>query len=63
MLTLSATCLAIAVADEAGTLRLSVREGRFGQFVAIEDDRGLIEIAADMAEATARVRAVRQRIA
>lgn len=63
MITLSATCLAIALADKAGTLRLSEREGRFGSFVAIEDEVGLIEVSLDWAEANERVRAIRERVA
>ena len=63
MLTLTATCLAIAVADKAGQLRLVEREGRFGSFVAIEDNCGTIEVADDMREAEARVAAIRERVA
>lgn len=59
MLSLSATCLAIALADKHGTLRLVERQSRFGDtFVAIEDDRGVIEVANDMAEAQRRVAGV-----
>lgn len=59
MFTLSATCLAIALASKAGTLRLVERPSRLGGvFVAIEDDRGVIEVASDMAEAVARVASV-----
>jgi hypothetical protein len=61
---LSATCLAIAVADRAGLLRLVERPNRFGgSFIAIEDEIGLIEVAADMAEANKRVGEIRQRVA
>jgi hypothetical protein len=63
MITLSATCLAIALADKAGTLRLVDREGRIGPFVAIEDEVGLIEIAMSRKEADERVRAIRERVA
>jgi hypothetical protein len=61
MLVLSATCLAIALADQAGTLRFE--EGRNarleamgldGSYVAILDDVGLIEIADNMAAAEKR---------
>ncbi len=58
MRTLSATCLAIALAHKAGTLRLVEREGRFGTFVCVEDDFGLIEVQDDMAQANARVAAL-----
>ena len=63
-LSLSATCLAIALADERGTLRLIEREDRFGDtFIAIADDHGTIEVAEDMASAEARINALRQRAA
>lgn len=60
MLVFSATCAAIALADQAGTLRLVETQGRFGPFVAICDEVGLIEVANDMAEAQARVEGVRR---
>lgn len=59
MLTLSATCLAIALADKAGTLRLVTRVGRVGPYIAIEDDNGIIEVALDQAEADARLASIR----
>lgn len=59
MLTLSATCLSIALAHKAGTLRLVERTSRFGgTFIAIEDDRGVIEVAADTAAANRRIQEV-----
>jgi hypothetical protein len=63
MFTLSATCLAIALADKAGTLRITEEEGRFGPFYAISDDRGLIEVHLDRAEVNARLSAIRSRVA
>ena len=49
MRTLSATCLAIAIAHKIGSLRLVERASRFGgTFIAIEDDHGLIEVQANM---------------
>jgi len=63
MFTLSATCLAIALADKAGELRLVEREGRFGSFIAIEDRKGLIEVALSWAEANERLSAIRERVA
>jgi hypothetical protein len=60
--TLSATCVAIAIADKAGTLRLVERPSRFGgTCIAIEDAAGVIEVANDRAEADARVAAIRER--
>jgi len=41
---LSATDLAIALAVKNGTLKVTERVGRFGQFWAIADDVGLIEV-------------------
>jgi hypothetical protein len=56
MRSLSATCLAIALAHRNGSLRLVERPSRFGDtFVAIEDAVGIIEVANNMAEAHARV--------
>lgn len=63
MFTLSATCLAIALADKAGTLRIIEREGRFGSFYAIEDERGLIEVHNDRREVNTRLAAIRERLA
>lgn len=56
---LSATDLAIATAIRAGTLRTVEREGRFGPYVSIEDERGIIEASNDAAEATSRINAIR----
>ena len=55
----ASTDLAITIADKAGSLSLIEREGRFGQFVAICDEAGTIEVADTMGEAEARVRDVR----
>lgn len=64
MKTLSATCLAIALADQRGTLRLIERTSRFGDtFIALADDHGTIEIADDRAAAEARIAALRERAA
>jgi hypothetical protein len=64
MLSLSSTCLAIAIAAKSGTLRLEVRPSRLGgEYVAICDDRGIIEAALSVAEAEARVRAVAEKVA
>ena len=61
-MTISATCLAIAVADKNGTLSFSMRKDRFGDmFVAIIDEHGTIEIASDLDHAHDRVAAVRAR--
>jgi len=57
-LLLSATDVAIASASRRGTLSLIERPSRFGDtYVAISDDRGLIEVALTMAEAQTRVSA------
>jgi hypothetical protein len=63
MLAVSSQCLAIAQADKAGALSLIERDGRFGSFVAICDDRGTIEVADTRAEADRRVTAIRARLA
>jgi hypothetical protein len=64
MLTLSAACLAIALADQAGTLALNETPSRFGgTFIAICDDTGLIEVALTRQEAEDRINAVRERAA
>lgn len=61
---LSSACLSIALADERGTLKLVERASRFGDtFIAICDEYGTIEIADNMAEAEARVAALRARAA
>jgi ribulose-5-phosphate 4-epimerase/fuculose-1-phosphate aldolase len=61
---LSSACLAIALADERGTLRMIERTSRFGDtFIALADDHGTIEIADTMADAKARVEALRKRAA
>jgi hypothetical protein len=61
MQTLSATCLAIALAANAGTLQLVERPSRFGDtFIAIEDAHGVIEVALTRAEADERVSAVKR---
>jgi len=63
-LSLSSACLALALADERGTLRMIERVSRFGDtFVALADEHGTIEIAETMTDATARVQALRARVA
>jgi len=64
MKTLSATCLAIALADKRGTLRLIERTSRFGDtFIAIADGHGTIEIADDREAADRRITDLRERAA
>lgn len=63
MQTLSATDLAIAIAAKAGTLEVTEREGRFGAFWAISDDRGLIEVHLSADEAERRVADIAKRAA
>lgn len=55
---LSATCVAIRLANKAGTLELTETTGRFGPYVVISDDHGVIEVADDMASAQRRVEEV-----
>lgn len=63
-ISLSATCLAIALADERGTLTLTERTDRWGDtFIAIADERGTIEIADDLDAAQKRVNDLRMRAA
>ncbi len=62
--TLSATCLAIALADARGTLTLTERTDRWGgTFIAIGDAHGTIEIADTMEAAKKRVTDLRDRAA
>lgn len=62
MLALSSACLAISLADERGTLQLVERESRFGgSYIAISDERGIIEVADDLPAAEARRDALRAR--
>jgi len=63
-LSLSSSCLALALADERGTLRMIERVSRFGDtFVALADEHGTIEIAETMTDATMRVQALRAKAA
>lgn len=55
---LSATCHAIRAASIEGTLRIVERTGRFGQYFAIEDHFGLIEVARTREEADERIAGV-----
>jgi hypothetical protein len=63
-LLLSATDVAIAVAIKAGSLRIVVRESSYGlgEFWSIEDDIGVITVAASAAEATATIKAIEEAI-
>ena len=63
-LSLSATCLAIALADERGTLSFFERLDRWGEeYVAITDEHGTIEVAGDIDTAEQRVNDLRMRAA
>lgn len=48
--TLSATCVAIAAAHKAGTLRIYERQGRFGVHAVIADHVGVIETPDSLSE-------------
>ena len=64
MRALSATDLAIGIAIQQGTISLVERPSRLGgTYIAIEDDRGLIEVALARAEAEARLASVKGRLA
>lgn len=63
MFTLSATCLAIAVANRDGTLRFEVKQGRNGTYIAICDGAGIIEVADDHQDAQDRVRLILECVA
>lgn len=63
MLLCSASDLAIATAIKSETLRVEDCDGRFGPYVAISDDRGLIEVADDRREARERINAIAEAIA
>lgn len=58
MLMCSATDVAIAVAMKAGTLTVKECDGRFGAYLAIEDDRGVIEVHLTEDDAEARLAAI-----
>lgn len=56
MFAFCANDLAIRIAKRDGHLVLVQRDGRFGEYVSIEDKFGTIEVANNMAEAKRRVR-------
>jgi hypothetical protein len=51
----NATDVAIVMAYKNGTLDYVSKKGRFGDYIAISDDFGIIEVAFSMAEAKSRV--------
>jgi hypothetical protein len=55
---ISATDLAIRKAYILGTLRVERKTGRVGEYFAICDESGLIEIALTESEAQSRIRAI-----
>jgi hypothetical protein len=57
---LSSTDLALALALKGGTLRAEARFGRFGSYVALSDNAGLIEVHNTQAEADARLAAIKK---
>jgi len=54
----SATDRAIAEAFHAGTLRIVIRDGRFGEYYSIEDSVGVIEVQMTATECDNRVSAI-----
>ena len=59
---LSATDVAIAIADDAGTLIVEDCDGRFGPYVAIRDEHGLIEVHNTRPEWDVRIADIRGRV-
>lgn len=51
----SSSLLSIRIAARNDALRIERREGRFGEFFAICDDAGTIEVADTFAEAEATI--------
>lgn len=61
---ISAADVALAFAMKDGTLRMVVRESRFGgEFYSLEDDVGVIEVADDHQQAVARLKEIEARLA
>lgn len=52
---MNATTIAIREAAKSGSIRVVEREGRFGAFFAICDERGTIEVCDTAAEAAERI--------
>ena len=61
-LLISSADLALALALEAGTFRLVVRESSYGlgEFYSLEDDHGGIEVANSHEEAVTRIKQVEE---
>ena len=61
-LLISSADLALALALEAGTFRLVVRESSYGlgEFYSLEDDHGVIEVANSHEEAVTRIKQVEE---
>ena len=64
-LLISSADLALALAMEAGTFRLVVRESSYGlgEFYSLEDDHGVIEVANSHEDAVARIKQIEGRLA
>ena len=58
----SATDVAIALALRCDTLRIVERDGRFGAYWSIEDDRGVIEVHLSSEDASTRIATIRERL-
>lgn len=61
---LAAADVALALAIKAGTLRVVSRPSRFGgEFYALVDDVGVIEVADTHEEAVSRLKEIERRVA
>ena len=61
MIGISATDVAIAMAHERGTLLIERRVGRFGEYFAVSDEHGLIEVHNTDTELEERIGSVLER--
>lgn len=59
---LFASDFAIAHALKVGSLKVTTQNGRFGEYAAISDAAGLIEVHNSMAEAEKRIAEIQRKI-